>query len=68
MEAYNERCEGKENTYISTTVSIPHYLFMTCLVMQGYPVAHLDNTATKKERTQILEWFQENSECHTDLG
>ena len=25
----------------------------------GYPIAHLDNTATKKERAFLLKWFKE---------
>ena len=34
----------------------------------GYPIAHLDNTASKKERTQILKWFKEYAKCHSNLG
>ena len=25
----------------------------------GYPIAHLDNTATKKQRAEIIKWFKE---------
>ena len=58
MEAYTERCEGKKtlifNNGINTSLFV-YDLFRT----SGYPIAHLDNTASKKERTQILKWFKE---------
>lgn len=58
MDAFKERCEGKKtlifNNGINTSLFV-YELFRSA----GYPIAHLDNTASKKERLRILEWFKE---------
>ena len=58
MEAYNERCEGKKTLIFNNGINTSLFVF-DLFRSAGYPVAHLDNTATKKERTQILKWFKE---------
>jgi len=57
VEAYEERSKDKKtlifNNGISTSINVYH-TFKTA----GYPVQHLDNTASRKEREQILKWFK----------
>ena len=56
VSAYEERIKGKKtlifNNGINTSVQV-YYAFKKA----GYPIAHLDNTNTKKEREMILKWF-----------
>ena len=58
MEAYNERCEGKKTLIFNNGINTSLFVY-DLFRNAGYPVAHLDNTASKKERTQILKWFKE---------
>ncbi len=56
VSAYNEVAKGKKtlifNNGINTSIQV-FYAFKEA----GYPIAHLDNTNTKKERELILKWF-----------
>ena len=56
LSAYEETCKGKKtlifNNGINTSIQVFH-TFKTA----GYPIAHLDNTNTRKERELILRWF-----------
>tara|TARA_Y100000034_G_scaffold137038_1_gene219308 strand:+ start:245611 stop:247149 length:1539 start_codon:yes stop_codon:yes gene_type:complete len=56
VSAYEERIKGKKtlifNNGINTSIQV-YYAFKKA----GYPIAHLDNTNTKKERELILKWF-----------
>jgi superfamily II DNA or RNA helicase len=56
VAAYEERIKGKKtlifNNGINTSIQV-YYAFKKA----GYPIAHLDNTNTKKERELILKWF-----------
>jgi superfamily II DNA or RNA helicase len=54
--AYEETAKGKKtlifNNGINTSIQVFH-----AFKKAGYPIAHLDNTNTKKERELILKWF-----------
>ena len=56
IKAYEETSLGKKtlifNNGIQTSVQVFHEFKRA-----GYPIAHLDNTNTKKEREFILKWF-----------
>ncbi|WP_369049157.1 DEAD/DEAH box helicase [Tenacibaculum sp. UWU-22] len=56
ISAYEERSKGKKtlifNNGINTSIEVFH-----AFKRAGYPIAHLDNTNTKKERNLILKWF-----------
>jgi superfamily II DNA or RNA helicase len=56
VSAYEETIKGKKtlifNNGINTSIQV-FYAFKKA----GYPIAHLDNTSTKKERELILKWF-----------
>ena len=58
VDAYKKHALGKKtlifNNGINTSISI-YYAFRQA----GIPIMHLDNTATKKQRRQILDWFHE---------
>jgi len=62
VEAYEERSKGKKtlifNNGISTSINVYH-----TFKSAGYPVQHLDNTASKTEREQILKWFKETPDA-----
>jgi len=57
IRAYQETSKGKKtlifNNGIFTSVQVFH-----AFKRAGYPIAHLDNTNTKKERDFILTWFK----------
>lgn len=58
LDAYNKHSKGKKtlifNNGIETSIQV-YYTFKNA----GLPIMHLDNTATKKQRKQILKWFRE---------
>ncbi|WP_299362181.1 DEAD/DEAH box helicase family protein [Winogradskyella sp.] len=58
IDAYKKHALGKKtlifNNGINTSISI-YYAFRQA----GIPIMHLDNTATKKQRRQILDWFRD---------
>jgi len=58
LEAYNKHSAGKKtlifNNGINTSILVYH-----TFKDAGLPIMHLDNTATKKQRKQILNWFKE---------
>ena len=57
VSAYEETSKGKKtlifNNGINTSIQVFH-----AFKKAGYPIAHLDNTNTKKERDFILTWFK----------
>ena len=57
IDAYEEQSKGKKtlifNNGINTSIQVFH-----AFKKAGYPIAHLDNTNTKKERNLILTWFK----------
>ena len=57
VDAYEETSKGKKtlifNNGINTSIHVFH-----AFKQAGYPIAHLDNTNTKKERDFILTWFK----------
>ena len=57
MEAYKERCDGKKTLIFNNGINTSLFVY-DLFRSAGYQVAHLDNTASKKERTLILEWFK----------
>ena len=57
VQAYEERSLGKKtlifNNGINTSINV-----FEAFKMAGYPIMHLDNTATRREREFILRWFK----------
>ncbi|MBT8244670.1 MAG: DEAD/DEAH box helicase family protein [Winogradskyella sp.] len=58
IDAYKKHALGKKtlifNNGINTSINV-YYAFREA----GIPIMHLDNTATKKQRKEILQWFHE---------
>tara|TARA_R110002073_G_scaffold72537_1_gene177237 strand:+ start:214165 stop:215721 length:1557 start_codon:yes stop_codon:yes gene_type:complete len=58
VEAYERSSKGKKTLIFNNGINTSLYVYDT-FKSAGYPVAHLDNTASKKHRRQILKWFKE---------
>jgi len=58
LQAYEERSKGKKTLIFNNGINTSIHVYET-FRLAGYPVAHLDNTASKKERASILKWFKE---------
>ncbi|WP_053969947.1 DEAD/DEAH box helicase [Mangrovimonas sp. ST2L15] len=62
MQAYEERCKGKKTLIFNNGINTSLHVYDT-FRRAGYPVAHLDNTNTKKERKRILKWFRDTPDA-----
>ena len=58
MDAYNERCINKKTLIFNNGINTSLFVY-DLFKRAGLPIAHLDNTTTKKERSNILKWFKE---------
>ncbi len=56
LQAYEERAKGTKTLIFNNGINTSLHVFDT-FKRAGYPIAHLDNTNTKKERDFILQWF-----------
>jgi len=57
LQSYEERSKGKKTLIFNNGINTSLYVYDT-FKRAGYPVMHLDNTASKKERKMILKWFR----------
>ena len=57
MQAYDQRCKGKKTLIFNNGINTSLYVYES-FKQAGLPVMHLDNTATKKQRAYILDWFK----------
>ena len=62
IQAYEERSKGKKTLIFNNGINTSLHVYDT-FRMAGYPIAHLDNTNTKKERKAILKWFKETPDA-----
>lgn len=62
LKAYEKHSKGQKtlifNNGIQTSINVYHTFNAA-----GLPVMHLDNTATKKQRKQILKWFKKTPDA-----
>ncbi len=58
VKAYEERAKGTKTLIFNNGINTSLYVYDT-FKRAGYPIAHLDNTNSKKERAAILKWFKE---------
>lgn len=58
LQAYEERAKGTKTLIFNNGINTSLYVYDT-FKRAGYPIAHLDNTNTKKERDAILKWFNQ---------
>ena len=62
IQAYEERSKGKKTLIFNNGINTSLHVYDT-FRRAGYPVAHLDNTNSKKERKKILKWFKETPDA-----
>ncbi|UAB80578.1 DEAD/DEAH box helicase family protein [Marixanthomonas sp. SCSIO 43207] len=62
LQAYEERSKGKKTLIFNNGINTSLYVYDT-FKRAGYPIMHLDNTASKKERKMILKWFKETPDA-----
>jgi len=62
IQAYEERSKGKKTLIFNNGINTSLHVYDT-FRKAGYPIAHLDNTNTKKERSQILKWFKKTPDA-----
>lgn len=58
MNAYKERSLNKKTLIFNNGINTSLFVY-DLFKRAGMPIAHLDNTTTKKERANILKWFKE---------
>lgn len=58
LQTYEKHSKDKKTLIFNNGINTSLHVFDT-FRSAGYPIAHLDNTATKKQRKQILKWFKE---------
>ncbi len=57
LYAYEQRAKGKKTLIFNNGILTSKHVFDT-FNYAGYKVRHLDNTANKKQRQEILTWFK----------
>jgi superfamily II DNA or RNA helicase len=57
LSSYEEHSKGKKTLIFNNGISTSLHVY-EMFRAAGYTIAHLDNTATKKEREFILRWFK----------
>ena len=62
IQAYEERAKGKKTLIFNNGINTSLHEYDT-FRRAGYPIAHLDNNNTKKERKAILKWFKETPDA-----
>ncbi len=62
LHAYEERSKGKKTLIFNNGIHTSIYVFDT-FKKAGYPIRHLDNTNSKQERADILEWFKNTEDA-----
>jgi len=58
MQAYEAHSKGKKTLIFNNGINTSIQVFET-FKAAGYPIAHLDNTYSKKDRKTVLKWFHE---------
>lgn len=57
LKAYKERALGKKTLIFNNGINTSRQVYET-FKASGFDVRHLDNTNTKQQRKEILEWFK----------
>ncbi|MBT8393911.1 MAG: DEAD/DEAH box helicase family protein [Bacteroidia bacterium] len=60
--AYEEVSKGKKTLIFNNGINTSLHVYETFRAA-GYPIAHLDNNNSKKERSDILKWFKETPDA-----
>ncbi len=62
LSAYEEICKGKKTLIFNNGINTSKYV-LALFINAGYAIRHLDNTANKSERQDILEWFRDTPDA-----
>ena len=62
VSAYEEQCINTKTLIFNNGINTSLIVYDT-FKNAGYNIKHLDNTATKKERADILRWFKETPDA-----
>ena len=57
LQAYEQKAKGKKTLIFNAGINTSRQVYET-FVDAGYDVRHLDNSNTKQQRADILEWFK----------
>ena len=60
--AYEERCLNKKTLIFNNGINTSLIVYDT-FKKAGFNIRHLDNTATKKQRSETLRWFKDTPEA-----
>ena len=60
--AYEERCLNQKTLIFNNGINTSLIVYDT-FKKAGFNIRHLDNTATKKQRSEILKWFKETPDA-----
>ena len=60
--AYEERCLNRKTLIFNNGINTSLIVYDT-FKKAGFNIRHLDNTATKKQRSETLKWFKETSDA-----
>ncbi|WP_298485862.1 DEAD/DEAH box helicase [uncultured Maribacter sp.] len=62
LDAYKKHSKGKKTLIFNNGINTSIHVYHT-FDAAGIAVRHLDNTATKKQRKEILNWFKETPDA-----
>jgi len=62
LQSYEERSKGKKTLIFNNGINTSLYVY-DLFKSAGYNIAHLDNTASKSERKEILAWFKKTPDA-----
>lgn len=62
LNAYMERTMGKKTLIFNNGINTSKEVYET-FKNAGFPIKHLDNTTSKKDRKHILKWFKHTPEA-----
>ncbi len=62
LTAYEETSKGKKTLIFNNGIHTSHEVYHT-FRRAGYNVKHLDNTASKQDRRDILDWFKHTEDA-----
>ncbi len=62
LQAYTTESLGKKTLIFNNGIQTSIHVYDT-FSRKGYPVRHLDNTHSKKERAEILNWFKHTKDA-----
>ena len=57
LVSYEEKCKGLKTLIFNNGINTSLYVYES-FKQAGLPIMHLDNTASKKQRAYILDWFK----------